>query len=174
MSNVVPITAAVKEPPGLDVVRVLSALKRLYFARVIDTDAMFLGTQVLQLMAAHDTNTVALTHKQAHKTYVIARNQIIAGRVTASAEDFTVALQQLHYHALLFSALTSDAFEMAGNCHFTQDASIMSPAFAWGTPIHFAFDPERIEELEAYVLAEFDRTTHDDGDRAEFNIPSHR
>lgn len=153
MTNVVPISSA-KEPPPIDHLRVLSALKRLYLARVLSTDALFLGTQIVQLMAEHDTDTVAITHKQASSSFVVARGQILAGRVTDNVEEFTVALQQLHYYAYLQSALTSSVFDAEDNCHFTQDASVMSPAFAWGTPIHFAFDPARTEDLENFAFAE--------------------
>lgn len=171
MTNVVPIgTASPKEPPPVDTLRMLQMLRKLHFASFINTDALWLGTQVLQRMAEHKTDTVAITPRQAMNTYVVARGNIIAGQPSKSPEAFTIALQELHYHAGIRSALTSDCFNVPGMelCHFTQDASIMSPAFSQGTPIHFACDPAALSVLEGVAQMYLDDTM-EQGQRVDFN-----
>jgi hypothetical protein len=131
----------------------IDILRQLFVTRAIDRDAYFVGIQVAQAIQATNQFVVVLSHRDVQRNIVVYGSRVIGGRACESLSDFIGAMQELQSEMFIGSHYQASRLEESDwlESHFTRDPRLTAGIeYTSDTPIHFKFDPSKIEELVQY------------------------
>lgn len=136
--------------PNVDKLRfVPSNLRRLFIAGVIDSDAYFLGLQVIAKMQAGGQYRASLTMREAGNSHVYLDGRPFGGAINLYDRLYAIgALQQLHTNAGLLSHYSMPQLQEPGarDNHFTNSPFIMFGVdWDFDTKISFIFDHKEMD-----------------------------
>ncbi len=127
-------------PTPSDPAEVVHSLRALWVARVLNTDAFFLGSQIAALAQASGTREVNITHATASHVIVRAHGSIFTGPVSEDRTAFVDALQALHFSARILNHYDANRLDDpdVADRHFTRNPDIGADSL-WSktTPIFF-------------------------------------
>lgn len=151
MSNVVKLQGTVDESV---IKTVASAMRTLWMTRQINTDAYFLGLNVLTRMQEEGRYIVNLTHEEIRNETVTVNGRPFGGWTCRDFRDFIHAMQELHSFVWLFSALRAVEFEEHDihEMHFTRHPGLNALVdYTRETPIWFKLDVANLNDLTNFV-----------------------
>ena len=132
-------------------------LRALWVARLIGTDAFFLGTMALGLMQQANVNTAAIRHYEAQFTFTGAKGTAFAGPVSRDRFSFIMALQDLQRAGIInhYDEAELDKPDAALR-HFTLDPRLGSDA-KWNeyTLIYFRLPDQSAKEYGEALAEKF-------------------
>lgn len=151
MENVIELS------PGVDanvLKTVATALRSLWLMRAIETDAYYLGMNVLARMQAEGRYVVNLTMEEIEGEAVTLNGKAFAGPFAGDIRVFISSLQQLHGHAWMHSDMRIGDLERSDvhERHFTRVPKLVVGAdFTPGTPVWFKLQPSNLADVSAHM-----------------------
>lgn len=140
--------------------KVVHQLRALWVARIISTDAFFLGAMVMGDMQRNDLQEVCVSHTQAQRAFTGVKGtngNVFTGPVDSNRLSFILALQDLQFKAGITNHFDKDRLNDvdAAQRHFTLDPTQPRDLWSDATPIYFRMPSQPAEEYNEAIAVLF-------------------